>query len=149
MAGARYDAGKKLADEFIALGLDEKHLSLVPHAPYSVSDELWDLMKPGFRGKTITIHNQESLAENEFFSTGNGELNRLYAEMKMDNSHFKAPGSRSLPYYLSKLTEADRILLVHNTYMDEADLIEACNFSDNLFLCLMSKRESVYRRQAA
>src|SRR5258707_220145 len=38
MARARYDAGKKLADEFISLGLDENHLSLVPHAPYSVSD---------------------------------------------------------------------------------------------------------------
>jgi len=136
IAGARYDAGKKLAEEFISLGLDEEHLSLVPHAPYSVSAELWDLMKAGFRDKTITIHNQESLAENEFFSNGNGDLNRLYTEMKMDNSHFKAPGSRSLPYYLSKLTEADKILLVHNTYMNEADLIEACNFSNSLFLCL-------------
>ena len=57
-------------------------------------------------------------------------------EMKMDNSHFKAAGSSSLHYYLSRLTEADRILLVHNTYMDEADLMEACHFSDSLFLCL-------------
>jgi cytosine/adenosine deaminase-related metal-dependent hydrolase len=136
VARARYEAGKKLADEFISFGLDENHLSLVPHAPYSVSVELWDLMKAGFRGKTITIHNQESLAENEFFSTGNGDLNRLYTEMKMNNSHFKAVGSRSLPHYLSRLTEADRILLVHNTYMNEADLIEACQFSNSLFLCL-------------
>jgi cytosine/adenosine deaminase-related metal-dependent hydrolase len=136
IARARYEAGRKLADEFISLGLDENHLSFVPHAPYSVSAELWDLMKTGFRGKTITIHNQESLAENEFFSTGNGDLNRLYSEMKMDISHFKAPGSRSLPYYLPKLAEADRILLVHNTYMNEADLVEACNFSESLFLCL-------------
>jgi cytosine/adenosine deaminase-related metal-dependent hydrolase len=136
MAGERYEAAKKLADEFMNLGLDEKHLSLVPHAPYSVSVELWDLMKAGFRGKTVTIHNQESLAENEFFTTGNGDLNHLYTEMKMDNSHFKAPGSRSLPYYLSKLTEAERILLVHNTYMEEADLVKACNFNDRLFLCL-------------
>jgi aminodeoxyfutalosine deaminase len=136
IAGSRYNAGQKLADELIALGLDENHISLVPHAPYSVSVELWDLMRAGFRAKTITIHNQESLAENEFFSTGNGELNRLYTEMKMDNSHFKVPGSRSLTYYLSKLREAGRILLVHNTYMNEADLIEACHFSDSLFLCL-------------
>jgi aminodeoxyfutalosine deaminase len=136
VARARYEAGKKLANEFISFGLDENHLSLVPHAPYSVSVELWDLMKAGFRGKTVTIHNQESLAENEFFSTGNGDLNRLYAEMKMNNSHFKAVGSRSLPYYLPRLTEAGRILLVHNTYMNEADLIEACQFSNSLFLCL-------------
>ncbi len=136
IAQARYDAGKKLADEFISLGLDENHLSIVPHAPYSVSPELWNLMKAGFRDKTITIHNQESPAENEFFLTGNGDLNRLYAEMKMDNSHFIAPGIRSLPWYLPKLSEAGRILLIHNTYTNEADLIEACNFNDNLFLCL-------------
>ncbi|HET7002899.1 MAG TPA: amidohydrolase family protein [Puia sp.] len=136
MAGSRFEAGKKLAEEFIAFGYDEKHISLVPHAPYSVSAELWDLMKTGFRGKTVTIHNQESFAENEFFSAGNGDLNRLYRELKMNNSHFKVPGSRSLPYYLSKLSGAERILLVHNTFMDESDLIEACQFSDKLFLCL-------------
>jgi cytosine/adenosine deaminase-related metal-dependent hydrolase len=136
MAVERYEAAKNLANEFINLGFDEKHLSLVPHAPYSISAELWDLISEGFRGKTITIHNQESLAENEFFATGNGDLNRLYTELKMDNDHFKAPGSRSLPYYLNKLTEADRILLVHNTFMNEADLREACKFSDGLFLCL-------------
>ena len=55
------------------------HLSLNPHAPYSVSDQLWNLMKPDFKGKTITIHNQESLAENEFFLTGSGDLQRMYA----------------------------------------------------------------------
>jgi aminodeoxyfutalosine deaminase len=136
MANARFDAGKKLAHAFVGHGLDEKHVSLVPHAPYSVSIELWDLMKSGFSGKTVTVHNQESSAENEFFSSGNGDLNRLYAQMKMDNSHFSAPGSRSLPFYLSKLKAADRILLVHNTYMDEADLIEASDFSKSLFLCL-------------
>jgi cytosine/adenosine deaminase-related metal-dependent hydrolase len=136
LAGERYEAAKKLADEFMNLGMDEKHLSLVPHAPYSVSIELWDLMKSDFRGKTVTIHNQESLAENEFFTTGKGDLNHLYAKMKMDNSHFRLPGSRSLPFYISKLTEAEQILLVHNTYMDETDLVEACNFSNGLFLCL-------------
>jgi cytosine/adenosine deaminase-related metal-dependent hydrolase len=135
-AGERYESGKKLADEFISVGLDEKHLSIVPHAPYSVSVELWDLMKAGFRGKTVTIHNQESLAENEFFTSGNGDLNRLYTEMKMDNSHYKAPCSTSIPYFLSNLREADRILLVHNTFMGEPDLVEACNFSNGLFLCL-------------
>jgi aminodeoxyfutalosine deaminase len=135
-AMARYEAGKKLAATFIGMGLDEKQLSLVPHAPYSVSAELWKLMKAGFRDKTITIHNQESAAENEFFMAGTGDLTHMYAQMKMDTSHFKVPGSRSLPFYLSRLKEAANILLVHNTYMEEADLIQARNFNQNLFLCL-------------
>jgi aminodeoxyfutalosine deaminase len=135
-ANARYTAGERLSAEFIALGLDEKYISLIPHAPYSVSPELWDLMQAGFKGKTVSIHNQESLAENELFLSGKGDLTRLYTEMKMDNSHFKAPGIRSLPYYLPRLKEAGRILLVHNTYMPEADLIDASHFSEHLFLCL-------------
>ncbi len=126
---------KKLAALFIESGSDEKHLSLNPHAPYSVSDDLWNLMKPGFLHKTITIHNQESAAENEFFVSGNGDLTRMYALMKMDSGHFKAPGMRSLSYYLPKLKTATHILLVHNTYTNEADLTEELNQLENLFFC--------------
>jgi cytosine/adenosine deaminase-related metal-dependent hydrolase len=136
LAGTRFNAGKKMADEFIELGLDGKHISLVPHAPYSVSNELWNLMEEGFRDRTVTIHNQESAAENEFFLSGKGDLNRLYEQMKMDNSHFNAPGIRSLPYYLDRLRNAERIILVHNTYMNEQDLTEASSFGKSLFLCL-------------
>ncbi|HEY2348463.1 MAG TPA: amidohydrolase family protein [Puia sp.] len=135
-AKERYKAAKKLADELVGLGFGENHVSLVPHAPYSVSNELWDLMKEGFRNKTVSIHNQESLAENEFFLSGKGDLNRLYTHMKIDNSHFKVPGCNSLAFYLSKLKEAHRILLVHNTYMDKSDLIAASRFHEKLYLCL-------------
>jgi cytosine/adenosine deaminase-related metal-dependent hydrolase len=135
-AKARYETGKKLAASFIDMGLDEKHISLSPHAPYSVSDELWQLIEVGFRDKTITIHNQESAAENEFFISGSGDLARMYHQMKMDTSHFNVPGRRSLPYYLSRLKEAAKILLVHNTFMEESDLIQASDFRRNMFLCL-------------
>jgi aminodeoxyfutalosine deaminase len=135
-ATARYEAGKKLSAAFVDLGMDKSHLSLNPHAPYSVSERLWDLIMPDFTNKTITIHNQESGAENEYFTYGTGELTRMYDQMKLDTSHFRAPGSRSLHHYLSRLKDASQILLVHNTYMEEADLIEAGNFGKNLFLCL-------------
>jgi cytosine/adenosine deaminase-related metal-dependent hydrolase len=135
-AVSRFESGKKLADYFIETGMDEKYQSLNPHAPYSVSRELWDLMKPGFSGKTITIHNQESAAENEFFMTGSGDLARMYSLMKMDILHFNAPGTKSLPYYLQRLKDASAILLVHNTFMDEADMLQALDFSNDLFFCL-------------
>jgi len=56
--------------------------------------------------------------------------------MKMDISHFKAPGSHSLPYYLPRLKSASKIILVHNTYMEEADFAAAESFSKNIFFCL-------------
>ncbi len=134
-ANSRFESAKKTAAQFVESGTDEKYLSLNPHAPYSVSEELWNLMKPGFKDKTITIHNQESNAENEFFMNASGDLNRMYSLMKIDSSHFKAPGRRSLPYYLPKLKSASRILLVHNTYTNEEDLIEAGDFNNNLVFC--------------
>jgi len=35
--------------------------SLVPHAPYSVSEPLWKLIKPFYKNKAVSIHNQETL----------------------------------------------------------------------------------------
>jgi aminodeoxyfutalosine deaminase len=135
-AVSRFNNGKELAELFIRNLKDEDHLSLNPHAPYSISPQLWDLMIPEFRGKTITIHNQESEDENEFFETGGGGLPGMYEQLKINNAHFKAPGIHSLPVYLNKLKTASRILLVHNTYMDKADITLALSFHQGLFLCL-------------
>jgi aminodeoxyfutalosine deaminase len=136
LAHSRYENAKKSAALFIESGADEKHLSLNPHAPYSVSDDLWDLMKNGFLHKTITIHNQESDAENEYFVSGKGDLTRMYSLMKIDSGHFEAPGKRSMAHYLPKLKTATHILLVHNTYTNEADLTGALGQYENLFFCL-------------
>jgi len=136
LAVSRLESGRKTAALFREMGPDEEHLSLNPHAPYSVSAELWNLMAPEFRGKTITIHNQESAAENEFFMYGTGDLNRMFSQLKMDAGHFNIPSSRSLSYYLSRLNTAARILLVHNTFMEEADFTEAQAFGGKLFFCL-------------
>jgi aminodeoxyfutalosine deaminase len=133
-AVSRFESAKKLADLFQEKG--QEKLSLSPHAPYSVSEELWNLISPGFQGKTITIHNQESKAENEFFLGKRGDLTRMYERMKIDSGFFNPPGTTSLSYFLPKLKGAARLLLVHNTYMEEPDLIGARNFQDQLFFCL-------------
>jgi aminodeoxyfutalosine deaminase len=130
----RYEAAKKLATQFQAIG--QKHISLSPHAPYSVSVDLWNLLSGGFPGKTITIHNQESEAENEFFLTRQGDLLSMYEGMKIDSDHFQPPGTRSLPYFLPKLKEAARVLLVHNTYTRAEDIGGSRSFSRPVFFCL-------------
>jgi cytosine/adenosine deaminase-related metal-dependent hydrolase len=141
----RYEASLQLSALFSKEGSDSKlfsnegsdtnHVSISPHAPYSVSEELWNLMMPGFKNKTITIHNQESAAENEFFRDHSGDLFRMYERMKIPTDHFKSPGLSSLSYYLPKLKGAAKILLVHNTYTEEADILKARAFSDALFFC--------------
>lgn len=96
--------------------------ALVPHAPYSVSGELWKLIRPSFKDKSITIHNQETSFEDELFEKGSGDFLRMYQMMKLDSSFFKPSGKSSLQSYYEKLTNAQNIILVHNTYTKEEDI---------------------------
>ncbi|HEV2831751.1 MAG TPA: amidohydrolase family protein, partial [Hanamia sp.] len=64
VASKRFDLAKFIYDEFETNNL---LASIVPHAPYSVSNDLCEKIIPFFKGKTITIHNQETKHEDEFF----------------------------------------------------------------------------------
>jgi cytosine/adenosine deaminase-related metal-dependent hydrolase len=110
--------------------------SLSPHAPYSVSDELWNLMMPHFTNKTVTIHNQETNFEDALFKTGEGDFTRMYGMMKMDTSFFKPTGKSSLQSYLHKLDKAKQVLLVHNTFTKEEDVLYANSQSPNVNWCV-------------
>lgn len=98
------------------------HLSLSPHAPYSVSDDLWEWIIPGFTGKTISIHNQETPFEDSLFEEGKGDFNRMYAKMQLDNSFFNPSGKSSLQSFMAKMVKASQVILVHNTFTHEADI---------------------------
>lgn len=102
--------------------------SFSPHAPYSVSHALWQKMMPYFEGQTVTIHNQETAAENELFQNGTGAFVDMYHAMNIDQTHFSPTGQNSLPSYFPQLQKAKNILLVHNTNTSEADIMfaQAC-----------------------
>ncbi len=114
--------------------------SLSPHAPYSVSEELWHLLQPHFINKTITIHNQETVFEDELFEKGSGGFSRMYEMMKLDTSFFKPTGKSSLQSYYNRLSNARQVLLVHNTFTKEPDLLfakkQAAANKQSLFHCL-------------
>jgi|KBSMisStaDraftv2_1062788.scaffolds.fasta_scaffold06908_5 cytosine/adenosine deaminase-related metal-dependent hydrolase len=135
-ASQRFEAGRRLFEEFVRAVGDETHLSISPHAPYSVSGPLWNLISPGFVGKTITIHNQETESENALFQSGSGDFLRMFDTLGIDNTAFKAPGQSSLPYYFKKLKSAARVILVHNTYTGEEDLRACLSERPEAFFCL-------------
>lgn len=99
-----------------------EHSSLSPHAPYSVSEALWVLLQPYFPQQLLTIHNQETKAENELFQKGTGDFIHLYKTMQMSNPSFKAPGTNSLPAYFSQLKKGKRVILVHNSFTNQEDI---------------------------
>jgi len=114
-----------------------EHSSLSPHAPYSVSDELWQLLQPYFSQQILTIHNQETKAENELFQNGTGDFVRLYETMRITNPSFKAPGTNSLPAYFHQMQKGKHVILVHNSFtsQEDIDLVLQANTPVSFCLC--------------
>jgi len=115
--------------------------SLVPHAPYSVSPRLFGLIADLPGNHLLTIHNQESEAENEFYRSGQGDFLRLYQAMGLDTSFWQGTGKRSLESYLPFFykKKVDRLILVHNVATNEEDLLFAMGGPEgrpDLFFCL-------------
>lgn len=111
--------------------------SVVPHAPYSVSDPLVHLIseQAASDGSPISIHNQETAAENEFFQKKTGGFLGLYDFLGLNLDFYQAPGVSSLQATLPKLPDS-HVLLVHNTQTTAADVEFARARNKQLFWCL-------------
>jgi len=96
--------------------------SIVPHAPYSVADELWQKIIDFPYNHFQTIHNQETVAENEWFIDKKGDFVDFYKQMNIDVSFFEASGKSSLQSYLLKFLKNQSVILVHNVHTSADDL---------------------------
>ncbi|MES2847897.1 MAG: amidohydrolase family protein [Bacteroidota bacterium] len=96
--------------------------SIVPHAPYSVSPKLFAMIDTFPNNRVLTIHNQETIAENELFENGKGDFLRLYEKMSIDISFFKPSGKSSLQTYLPYLKNYESLILVHNVHTNKKDI---------------------------
>ena len=137
----RFERSLNIYNEFLTHKTQNTtHNSLVPHAPYSVSDDLWELITPYFENKTVSIHNQETSFEDELFLQGTGDMVRMYELMKIDNIHHQPSKKSSLQTYFSKLSNAASIILVHNTFtkQDDIDFIkqQTTNYKSQTFFCI-------------
>ncbi|MGL4598324.1 MAG: amidohydrolase family protein, partial [Bacteroidia bacterium] len=112
--------------------------TLAPHAPYTASRELLRAIATSAHEPT-TIHNQESLAENEFFQTGTGRVRELYAAIPVSLDFYTPPICSALRYALPHLMAERNLLLVHNTFTPNEDLIWALQEYKNLYWCFCPK----------
>ncbi|HSU28211.1 MAG TPA: amidohydrolase family protein [Chitinophagaceae bacterium] len=107
--------------QFYSIPIDSN--SIVPHAPYSVSEELWKFILHFPGNRIMTIHNQETAGENEWFMNKSGEMRSLYEKMNLDTSFFKPSGKSSLQTYVTKFLPNQSLILVHNVYTSSEDLL--------------------------
>jgi len=110
--------------------------SIVPHAPYSVSDKLFELIKNRDNNTIVTIHNQETASENQLFINKAGKLYEKLKEIGVDYDNFKVSGKNSLETISKKLQKNNNLLLVHNTYSTKEDIEKAISYFKNLYWCL-------------
>ena len=108
--------------------------SFVPHAPYSVTPELFDFInKANPDSAILSIHNTETAPENELFQSGTGEFLDFYKNMGMSLDHFKHPNTNSIDYVLKNMEPKKRNLFVHNTLTTALDIYEAELWSDQVY----------------
>ena len=133
-----FDYAEFVQYQFNANGLAT---SIVPHSAYSVSKPLFEKIreKAVIEKSILTIHNQESESESEFFLTGTGAIaNHLTNNLGIDISHWKPTGKHSLAAILEFLPTENQLLLVHNTFTTKEDLEELKKMRslENTFLVL-------------
>ncbi|MGE0567329.1 MAG: amidohydrolase family protein [Bacteroidia bacterium] len=105
--------------------------SITPHAPYSVSSKLFEIIKQNqLSSFPFTIHNQESNNENLFFKGIASTFDNFYKEIGLDITWFKPNYKSSLDYYYKFLP--NNSILVHNTFTSEKDIDMA---GGNVFWC--------------
>lgn len=111
--------------------------SIVPHAPYSVSEALFGLINKYEPASLVSIHNEETAEENAYFESKTGGMHKLYETLRIDDAYFQPSGKTSLQTYLPYLDKQHPVLFVHNTFMREEDtrFIKEEGYNASLCLC--------------
>ncbi|MBS1509736.1 MAG: amidohydrolase family protein [Bacteroidetes bacterium] len=119
-AQSRFDAAVAVQQQFTNAGL--LRTTLAPHAPYSVSQELFGLINEVTANGLVTIHNQETTEEDDFLRNKTGDFLRLYEHLGLDIQFFKPYGKSSLQAWRPMLNNNQSILLVHDVTTSAADV---------------------------
>jgi cytosine/adenosine deaminase-related metal-dependent hydrolase len=112
--------------------------SITPHAPYSVSKELFKLIKKycdTHDKNLISLHNQECEDENKFYRYKLGRFNELYEHFGIDISYFKPQARNSLQSVIPLLSSKQDILMVHNTCTNLKDIYFIKRFDRKIHWC--------------
>jgi cytosine/adenosine deaminase-related metal-dependent hydrolase len=110
---------------------------VIPHAPYSVPAALLQLLAKKYGSNTVSIHNQETKAENDFFEKKMGSFVDMYARVGVDLDFFTPTKTTSLQSVLPYLKDAAKTIWVHNSFTSESDIkaVQATNTDAYWCLC--------------
>ncbi len=120
-ANERFEKANTVLAEYLST-INYQPSTLSPHAPYSVSPQLFELINNATVNELITIHNQETIAEEDFIKNKSGDFLKLYEKMGIDISFFKPTGKSSLQSWLPNINKNQSAILVHNVTTSAEDI---------------------------
>lgn len=134
----RFECSKQVYEQFSRQASEKCLLrqSVVPHAPYSVSSVLFQLIDEFEPGALISIHNQEAKAEDDYYKQKTGAVKQLLEGFGIDDSFFIPSGKSSLTTYGEWISPSHPMLLVHNTQSTKEDVQFAESRFPHLSWCL-------------
>jgi len=130
-----FEVNKKIFKEFFNSDLSA---SIVPHAPYSVSKELFLKIKEFSENENliISIHNQESDAERKMFQNQSGELFKLFSRLGINMDLWRSSGENSIETIIDWLPKSNNCIFVHNTFSTLKDVKLVSKNLKNAYWCL-------------
>ena len=109
---------------------------VIPHASYSVPAALLQILAKKYGSHTVSIHNQETKAENDFFEKKIGAFVDMYARVGVDLDFFTPTKTTSLQSVLPYLKDTAKSIWVHNSFTSEADIKAVQATSTDAYWCL-------------
>ena len=86
-----------------------------------VIKKLFEIISGHSKQKTISIHNQETKAENDLYLTGSGDMLHLYNNLGIEINSFTPSHKSSLQTWLPYFNN-HKVIAVHNTFTDMEDV---------------------------
>ncbi|MFM7839284.1 MAG: amidohydrolase family protein [Chitinophagaceae bacterium] len=115
--------------------------TVVPHALYSVAPQLLQEIIQLPDNQLLTLHNQESVDEQNFLSGQPGSFQRLYEALQLDLHELPPAAAQHWKTWLPALQEQQTLLLVHNVTTTARDLTDLHNLGirSQVYFCLCPK----------
>jgi cytosine/adenosine deaminase-related metal-dependent hydrolase len=119
---------------------DRVRLTIVPHAPYSVSPGLFQAIASAAGRRPVTVHLGESPDEILFLKSGTGHWRTLLERLGAWNATWTVPACGPVNYLDSFGLLNDRLIAVHGVQLTDAELARLASAGATVVTCPRSNR---------